>query len=94
MGVALTDTLTVDEYNIFSQGNQAYLGSMDIEIGFASKSKQPQTPYDQDDLAKEVVRVSDIRVSVCTMLTIMPRSSKTRYSHLANAFSWISRVYL
>jgi vesicle-fusing ATPase len=58
MGVALTDILSVDFYDAFSQGSQAYLGSMDIEVGFASKNKTPQTPYDQDDLAKEVSKVS------------------------------------
>ncbi len=57
MGVALTDVLAVEIYDVFSQGSQAYLGSMDIEVGFASKNKTPQAPYDQDDLAKEVVKV-------------------------------------
>ena len=57
MGVALTDTLRVEMFDIFSQSSQAYLGSMDLEIGFASKSKAVETPYDQDDLAKEVVKV-------------------------------------
>ena len=70
MGVALTDTLTVETYDAFSQGSQAYLGSMDIEVGFASKNKTPQTPYDQDELAKEVVRVRDHRKHVLTELIV------------------------
>lgn len=57
MSIALTDTLQVELFDIFSQSKQAYLGSMDLEVGFASKSKAPETPYDQDDLAKEVTRV-------------------------------------
>jgi len=57
MGVALTDQVQVEHYDPFSQGNQAYLGSMDIEIGFASKSKVTDQPYDQDDLAKAVTQV-------------------------------------
>ncbi|KPI34791.1 Vesicular-fusion protein sec18 [Cyphellophora attinorum] len=57
MGIALTDQLQVEIYDPFSQGGQAYLGSMDLEVGFAAKSKTPQTPYDQDDLAKEVSKV-------------------------------------
>lgn len=57
MGIALTDQVQVEPYDVFSQGAQAYLGSMDLEVGFASKSKTPQTPYDQDDLAKEVSKV-------------------------------------
>ena len=57
MGIALTDQLQVELYDAFSQGSQAYLGSMDLEVGFASKTKQTQTPYDQDDLAKEVTKL-------------------------------------
>ena len=57
MGVALTDVLQVEMFDIFSQTSQAYLGSMDIEVGFASKSKAVETPYDQDELAKEVIKV-------------------------------------
>ena len=56
MSIALTDWVTVEPYDIFSQGGQAYLGSMDIEIGFAGK-KTVDTPYDQDELAKIVTRV-------------------------------------
>ncbi|RMZ75137.1 hypothetical protein DV738_g5634, partial [Chaetothyriales sp. CBS 135597] len=57
MAVALTDTLQVEHFDIFAQGSQAYLGSIDIEIGFASKTKTVETPYDQDELTKEVVKV-------------------------------------
>ncbi|RMZ87482.1 hypothetical protein DV736_g5290, partial [Chaetothyriales sp. CBS 134916] len=57
MAVALTDTLQVELFDIFAQGSQAYLGSVDIEIGFASKSKTVEAPYDQDELTKEVVKV-------------------------------------
>lgn len=59
MGVALTDQLQVEPYDVFSKGNQGYIGSMDIEIGFASTRKVVETPYDQDDLAKAVTSVSD-----------------------------------
>lgn len=57
MGIALTDQVQAEIYDVFSQGAQAYLGSLDLEVGFASKTKTPQTPYDQDDLAKEVSKV-------------------------------------
>lgn len=57
MGIALTDQVQAEVYDVFSQGSQAYLGSIDLEVGFASKTKTPQTPYDQDDLAKEVSKV-------------------------------------
>lgn len=57
MSIALTDYVNAEPYDIFtSQGGQAYLGTMDVEIGFAGK-KTVETPYDQDDLAKLVTRV-------------------------------------
>ena len=55
MEIALTDRLMVESYDPFSQGADAYLASMDIEIGFMSKSKISKTPYDQDDLQSAVV---------------------------------------
>ncbi|KAI1610503.1 vesicle-fusing ATPase [Exophiala viscosa] len=57
MGVALTDQLTAEVYDPFTSGGQAYIGSMDIEIGFASTRKTTDVPYDQDDLAKEVTKL-------------------------------------
>ena len=58
MGIALTDTVNAEMYDPFSQGGQAYLGSMDVEIGFASQKKKTDKPYDQDHLANEVIKVS------------------------------------
>ena len=57
MGIALTDVVNVELYDPFSNGGQAYLGAMDMEIGFASQRKQEQRPYDQDELAKVVTQV-------------------------------------
>ncbi|EME81148.1 uncharacterized protein MYCFIDRAFT_49254 [Pseudocercospora fijiensis CIRAD86] len=57
MQVALTDIVEAEPYDPFTQGSQAYLGNMDIEIGFAT-SKVPQTPpLDQDELAAGVYNV-------------------------------------
>jgi vesicle-fusing ATPase len=42
-------------YDPFSQGGQAYLGSSDIEVGFAGK-KRTDMPYDQDELANVVIK--------------------------------------
>ena len=56
-GIALTDNIKVQVYDPFSQGGQAYLGSVDIEIGFAGKKRQEE-PYDQDELSNVVIRVS------------------------------------
>lgn len=57
MGVALTDMLQAETFDPFSHGPQAYIGSMDIEIGFASTRKVTEAPYDQDDLAREITKV-------------------------------------
>lgn len=54
MQVALTDTVDVQPYDPFSQGSQSYLGSMDVEVGFAGK-KSTDVPYDQDELAQAFV---------------------------------------
>lgn len=51
----LQDRITVRRYDPFSSGKQAYLGSMDVEIGFATK-KVTEELYDQDDLSKLVIR--------------------------------------
>lgn len=56
MSIALTDYVNIEPFDIFAQGGQAYLGTMDIEIGFAGK-KVVDTPYDQDELAKMVTRI-------------------------------------
>jgi vesicle-fusing ATPase len=54
-GVAFTDSVKAQIYDPFSQGGQAYLGSTDIEVGFAGK-KRVETPYDQDELANAVIK--------------------------------------
>lgn len=55
--IGLRDMVKVQLYDPFSQGGQAYLGSADIEVSFASVKKRPQEPYDQDVLGREVIRV-------------------------------------
>ncbi|ERF76400.1 Vesicular-fusion protein sec18 [Endocarpon pusillum Z07020] len=62
MGIALTDIVSVEMYDPFSNGGQAYLGAMDMEIGFASQKKQEQKPYDQDELAKVVTGLFENQV--------------------------------
>lgn len=55
MQVALTDIVEVHPYDPFSAGPQSYLGSMDIQVGFAGK-KMTADPYDQDELARAFVQ--------------------------------------
>ncbi|KAJ5338549.1 hypothetical protein N7452_005277 [Penicillium brevicompactum] len=56
--IGIRDTIKVQLYDPFSQGGQAYLGSADIEVSFASNlpKKKPEAPYDQDELAQAVIR--------------------------------------
>ncbi len=71
MGIALTDIVNVEMYDPFSNGGQAYLGAMDMEIGFASQKKQEQKPYDQDELAKVVTGVCSIKDSRLYMTDLL-----------------------
>jgi len=47
----MMDQFTGELYDPFTQGGKAYLGSLDVEIGFASSTKKTETPYDEDELA-------------------------------------------
>lgn len=50
--VGMMDELVGEVYDPFSSGGgQAYLGAMDVEVGFASAKKFTDTTYDQDALA-------------------------------------------
>ena len=53
---SLTDTVTIVPYDPFSAGKQAYLGNLDLEVGFASK-KITDEAYDQDGLANAFIKV-------------------------------------
>jgi vesicle-fusing ATPase len=55
-GISFTETVNAEVYDPFSQGGHSYLGSMDVEIGFAGK-KMTETPYDQDMLADYFVKL-------------------------------------
>lgn len=50
------DELIGESYDPFSQGGQAYIGSMDLEVGFARENRTTDTPYDQDELAAVFTR--------------------------------------
>ncbi|KAJ5481714.1 hypothetical protein N7475_000526 [Penicillium sp. IBT 31633x] len=54
--IGLRDAIKVQLYDPFSQGGQAYLGSADVEVSFASTKKRTEAPYDQDELAHAVIR--------------------------------------
>jgi vesicle-fusing ATPase len=52
----MMDPLVAESYDPFSQGSNAYLGSLDVDIGFASLKKITDTPYDQDVLSDAFVK--------------------------------------
>ncbi len=52
----MTETVNAELYDPFSQGGHSYLGSIDVEIGFAGK-KITETPYDQDMLADYFIKL-------------------------------------
>lgn len=58
--IGLRDAIKVQLYDPFSQGGQAYLGSADVEVSFASAKKRVETPYDQDELANAVIKVGSL----------------------------------
>lgn len=79
--IGLRDAIKVQLYDPFSQGGQAYLGSADIEVSFASTKKRVEAPYDQDDLAKAVIKVS-LPHWYREQMLIGLRTLKTNYSLL------------
>ncbi|KFA60871.1 hypothetical protein S40285_04838 [Stachybotrys chlorohalonatus IBT 40285] len=51
-GITMRDQFTGEIFDPFASGGKAYLGSVDLEIGFASSSKKTEVPYDEDELSK------------------------------------------
>lgn len=60
--IAVTDSVRAQIYNPFNQERKAYLGSTDIEIGFAGKSKTEEQ-YDQNELGNSVREVSSYNLT-------------------------------
>ncbi len=54
--VGMMDEIQADVYDPFASGASAYIGSLDLEIGFASPKKFVDAPYDQDELADLFIR--------------------------------------
>ncbi|KAF8472794.1 P-loop containing nucleoside triphosphate hydrolase protein [Kalaharituber pfeilii] len=53
--LSLTDSIKIDPYDPFSQGKQAYLGSLDVEVGFATK-RITEKAYTQEELSKAFIK--------------------------------------
>jgi vesicle-fusing ATPase len=54
--IGMMDEVMGELYDPFSQGGPAYIGSLDVEVGFASARKLVDAPYDQDELAALFVK--------------------------------------
>lgn len=50
-GITMRDSFTGELYDPFASGGKAYLGSVDLEVGFASPNKKTDVPYDEDELS-------------------------------------------
>jgi hypothetical protein len=53
--------VTVAPYDPFSQGEQVYLGSMDIELSFTKPNYRTDFEFDSDALAKFFIMVPNPR---------------------------------
>lgn len=61
-GIALSDTLTVTLYDIAQEGGQNhFLGSLDLEIGFAGR-RETEQPFDQDELQVAFTNIYDKQI--------------------------------
>ncbi|KAH7320061.1 vesicle fusion factor [Stachybotrys elegans] len=54
-GISMRDSFTGELFDPFAAGSNAYLGSLDVEIGFASQNKKTDAPYDEDELSKQFI---------------------------------------
>lgn len=50
------DRVTAETFNPIELGQKSYLGSMELAISFATSKKTPDTPYDQEALAKAFIK--------------------------------------
>ena len=60
--VGMMDPIIAESYDPFSQGANVYLGSLDLDVGFASAKKFTETPYDQDMLADVFIKTFENQV--------------------------------
>ena len=51
-GITRSEQFTAELYDPLAQGDKAYLGSVDLQIEFASPKQKNNYPYDEDELSK------------------------------------------
>ncbi|KAG0640512.1 P-loop containing nucleoside triphosphate hydrolase protein, partial [Tuber brumale] len=67
---SLTDRITIAPFDPFAQGRTPYLGSLDLEIGFAAKKISDEID-DQDDLTRIFIRSFQNQIFASGQRTIM-----------------------
>lgn len=50
--IGLQDEFTIETYDPFATREPVYLGTMDVEVGFASANKKSNEAYDEEELGK------------------------------------------
>lgn len=50
------ETVNVETFNPIELGQNSYLGAMELSVAFALTRKMPETPYDQEKLAKAFIQ--------------------------------------
>lgn len=56
------DAVSAESFNPIELGQKGYLGSVELGIEFASKSKMPDTPFDQESLAKTFIKTYENQI--------------------------------
>jgi hypothetical protein len=78
--------VTVAPYDPFSQGEQVYLGSMDLELSFTKPNFKTDVQFDADELAKFFVSV--LLFSCCSPLLTYNRCFSPKYSPPNRNLQW------
>lgn len=55
-------SVIAESYDPIELGQQGYLGSVQLGIGFASSNKQPTNPFDQEELAKNFIKTFENQI--------------------------------
>ena len=63
------DIVSVQPYDVFSQGEQSYLGPTEVEVGFTNNRNITNEPYDQDELAEQFIKVIGLNMEMVAHYT-------------------------
>ncbi|AET41249.1 AAA family ATPase SEC18 Ecym_7426 [Eremothecium cymbalariae DBVPG len=70
-GWSLNQEVKARAFDMFRQsGKQAYLGVLDLEISFRVRSKAVDVQFDQDELAKQLIKTFDSQIFTATQYLV------------------------